>query len=217
MGFQVVTSSATSALFGTVARWRGARALHPRGAVQPATVHRDGLASPTGVVWLDEPGEDRVLVRFSRSAGLPHPLPDVHGLALRITVPDGSVADLLLSSTGRLPGLRHVLRPAVSPMGGYTCIVPFHTPTGALMIGAFPEGDGFSLQVAPALGCWRRFGRLELDIAPMAGRDREDLDLDPALHPLPGLRMPSWLVALRGPAYRASRDARSHDTTRESR
>src|SRR3954451_10255298 len=63
--------------------------LHPVGAVSRGTLHRYGLTPSVGVKWLDEPGQDKVLVRFSRALGLPGPLPDVLGLAVRIPQPAG--------------------------------------------------------------------------------------------------------------------------------
>ena len=73
---------------GIVAARPAAKPLHPRGAVVRGDLRRSGAttsARPTrsGVPWLDEPGNDEVLVRQSRSVGLPEGLPDVHGLALR--------------------------------------------------------------------------------------------------------------------------------------
>jgi hypothetical protein len=55
---------------------------------------------------------------------------------------------------------------------------------------------------------WRRFARLAVTAPGEVPDHREELDLDPVLHPVPGLRMPGWLADLRGPAYAASRRAR---------
>lgn len=169
-----------------VARWRGARALHPVGTVAEGTVVREGLEPGVGVPWLDEPGEDVALVRFSRATGVPAPLPDVLGLAIRVTGPAGRPQDLLLSSAGRRPVLRHLLQPRRGIHGGgYTSVLPFLSPSGPVMIGAFPSGTGFDLEVAgPARG-WRRFGRLLLDPEPL-GTDRDLLAGDLPL----GARLP---------------------------
>jgi hypothetical protein len=56
-----------------------------------------------GVPWLDDPGTDVGIVRFSRAAGLPAPVPDVLGLALRLGAA-GRQHDLLLATTGMRPG-----------------------------------------------------------------------------------------------------------------
>lgn len=189
-------------VFSTVARLRGARALHPRGAVVPGRLHRHGLAGPgTGVPWIDAPGDDRVRVRLSRGAGLPPPLPDFLGLAIRLE----NGGDLLLTTTA----LRHVLVPRSDPRTAtYTSVVPFHTAAGRIMVGAFPAPSGFSLRVAPPRGCWREFGLLVLDGAPEHARDDENLDADAVLHPIEGLVMPAWLAKPRAEAYDASRQGR---------
>jgi len=202
------TTAAVAVGFGLAARLRRAAALHPLGVATPARVHRHGLRQRTGVAWLDEPGVDEALVRFSRAVGLPPPLPDVHGLGIRVLGADGP-ADLLLSTAlwGRL--VRHVLRPAWSPRSAsYTCVVPFDTPSGSLMVGARPEGEAFALEVAGRGEPWRRFARLVVAAPEQVPTRHEELDLDPVLHPVPDLRMPAWLADLRGPAYAASRQAR---------
>ena len=76
--------------------------LHPDGAVLPGTLHRVGAPTTWGSRWLDATGEHEATVRLSRSAGLPPPLPDILGLAIRVRI-DGRDADLLLSTTGRGP------------------------------------------------------------------------------------------------------------------
>ena len=202
-------TAAVAAGFGAAARLRRAAALHPLGTATPATVHRHGLPRPTGVPWLDEPGVDQALVRFSRAGGLPPPLPDVLGLGIRVLGADGP-ADLLLSTAPRGRLARHVPRPARGPRSAsYTCLVPFEAPSGAAMVGARPEGAAFALEVAGRGQPWRRFARLVVAATPdQVPAHHEDLDLDPVLHPVPGLRMPAWLADLRGPAYAASRRAR---------
>jgi hypothetical protein len=211
-----VTTAAVAAGFGLAARLRGAAALHPLGLATPATVHRHGLTRATGVPWLDEPGVDEALVRFSRAVGLPPPLPDVHGLGIRILGADGP-ADLLLSTAMRGRLARHVLRPAREPRSAaYTCIVPFGTPSGPLMVGARPEGEAFSLEVAGRGEPWRRFARLVVAAPEQVPEHPDELDLDPVLNPVPGLRMPGWLADLRRPAYAASRQARGRGTGRRA-
>jgi hypothetical protein len=177
--------------------------------VLAGTLHRHGLKEPASVPWLDEPGEDAVLVRFSRGAGLPPPLPDLLGLAIRLTAPTGAACDLLLTSAGRAPGARHLLRPAIDPQrASYTSLVPFNTPAGDLLVGAFPEAAGFSLAVAGYRDSWRRFADLALPEPGSENAEQPDVDFDPVLHPVPGLAQPGWLARLRAPAYGASRRAR---------
>ncbi|MFG1922396.1 hypothetical protein [Cryptosporangium sp. NPDC048952] len=199
-----------SGAFRLVARLRARPALHPRGTVVPGVVHRDGLSNPIGVPWIDTAGRDDAVVRLSRAAGLPRPFPDVLGLAVRID-PDGNPADLLLSTAGRAPIGRHVLRPRYSARAAtYTSIVAFRAPAGPVLLAAFPAAarggrPAFHLAVATPTGPWRRFARLEL-----AGTGRGDADLgfDPVRRALPGLAMPQPLAGLRAASYRASREGR---------
>jgi len=203
----LVDAAATG--FTAVARLRHAKALHPVGTVLVGTLVRTGLSPGVGVDWLDRPGEEQVLLRFSRATGVPGPLPDVLGLAIRSAGPDGRPQDLLLSTTGRCPLLRHLLVPRRRPdQGGYTSVVPFRTATGPLMVGVFPvAGGAFSLQVAGIAGCWREFGLLVPDDDPQAAPD-EDVSFDPVRNPVPGLDLPRPLALLRAAAYAASRSGR---------
>ncbi len=205
-----------------VARLRGAKPLHPRGVVVTGRLRRHGATS--GVEWVDGKGDDVVLARLSRGGGLPAWLPDVHGLALR--VPDGNgPADLLLSTTGTLPGLRHVLAPHVDVAAGtYTSLWPYRGPRGPVMLGARalavgrqrlpaePEALGGALAVEPLHlrlawatlgGPWQPFASLEL-------RGPAQDDVDPPVHfdpldPPTGLATYPWAAALRAPAYARAR------------
>src|SRR5918998_1552029 len=68
---------------GALARRSGGKPMHPRGTVFDAVLHRhDGPA--WGVPWLSATATDDVVARISRGAGLPAPLPDVLGLAIRL-------------------------------------------------------------------------------------------------------------------------------------
>src|SRR5689334_10281760 len=93
--------AALSAAFAGGSRLRAAeKPLHPRGRVVDARLTRAGVTHPLGVPWLDEPGTDDVVVRFSRGLGLPRGWPDVLGMAVRVPTAAG-FADLLYSTTGR--------------------------------------------------------------------------------------------------------------------
>ncbi len=62
--------AALGALFGTLGRVRPAsRPLHPRGQVLHGVLHREGATPAIGVPWLDETGEDPVLVRTLAERG----------------------------------------------------------------------------------------------------------------------------------------------------
>jgi hypothetical protein len=80
-----------------VARWRHARALHPRGTSSTGTWVVDDPESALGRFGT---GGRAAVVRLSRGLGLPAPLPDVHGVAVRLEADTGRV-DLLFSGTRR--------------------------------------------------------------------------------------------------------------------
>ncbi|WP_432565252.1 hypothetical protein [Kineococcus sp. SYSU DK003] len=191
-----------SSLFRSVAAARGGKALHPRGQVRAGTLVRHGLHPATGVTWIDEPGRDRVVVRFSRGAGLPAPWPDVLGLAVRVDSPDGDPWDLLLSTTlgKRLPWPRRDVRSGV-----HSSIAAFRTPGGdRVLVGARYVRGRFLLAVAAPRGPWRPFA--ELHLAP--GAHDEPLTFEPVQHAVPGLEVsPRWR-RLREPAYAGSREGR---------
>lgn len=193
-------------VFGTIARLRHGKPLHPRGTVYDAVLRRTGSPERWGVEWLDAPGEDHGLVRLSRSAGLPRPLPDVLGLAFTFTGPAGDRHDLLLATTGLRPGARFALLPRRNPFAvPYGSLFPYRTPRGLVLLAAVPSaGAGFRLCTAAPVGGWREFATLEL-----AGRTGPEPDqpvrFDPVLHLLPGLSWPSALARIREPAYAAAR------------
>src|SRR3954470_19691972 len=131
-------------MFTAVGRLRPAdKPLHPRGVVLRATVHRYGNDERFGVPWLDEPGTDPALVRFSRGGGLPEALPDVLGIALRVD-PDSHPGDLLFATTGRGPVGRFLLRPrraGTLAAATYSTLQPYRTPTGPVVLAATPTLD----------------------------------------------------------------------------
>jgi len=85
--------------FAAVGRARGGRPLHPQGNVLDGTLTRTGQGPPSGISWVDAPGDDPVLARLSRSAGFPRALPDVLGLACAAGL-TGQPVDLLMATTG---------------------------------------------------------------------------------------------------------------------
>ncbi|GAB2672310.1 hypothetical protein [Thalassiella azotivora] len=203
--------SVLGGVFGAAARVRPAtKPLHPRGHVAAGVLERRGLHPPVGVPWLDEPGTDAVLVRRSKSAGLPGHLPDVHGLTVRVRAGGTRHGDLLLATTGTRPVTRHLLVPTTSDRRPMTTLMPYRTPSGPVVLAAFPHGDdaGYDLAVATLTGPWRTFASLAVDDTPDADAgDGPDVDLrfDPVVHPLPGLGTYAWVSRLREPAYAAAR------------
>src|SRR4051794_511668 len=155
--------------------------MHPRGAVFRGVLQRGTGPAPIGVPWLDEPVRSEVLVRISRGFGLPAPLPDLLGLAVRI--PDGPV-DLLLSTTPTGPLVRLLPLPRRNAGTAYTSIMGYRSDAGTLRLAALGQARGvpsdpeplagavardglaFVLAPAPGQGAWDAFGRLEVTPPP---------------------------------------------------
>ncbi|WP_345770508.1 phosphodiesterase [Blastococcus saxobsidens] len=207
---------------GAVARWRHGRAVHPRGAVFDAVLERYGATPPVEVPWLDAEHSEPVVVRLSRGAGLPAPLPDVLGLAIRLGAEEAPV-DLLLSSAGRGPWSRRVPIPRIGEAVSYGSIMAYSTTAGPVRITARAETSGLSSDPAPVAAAadagalvftlaaavagegWRPFARLR------STGSRGPLDpavrFDAVRNPPPGLVPDGPLARFRAPAYAAARVA----------
>lgn len=162
-----------TAAFRAASRLRGERAVHPRGRTLTGRLTVTGGVR-TGAGLLDAPGSYDVIVRFSRAAGLPEPLPDVLGLAVRIRDAHGPGADqdLLLDTTRPEPVLRRLPWPARDVLGWtYGSLLPYDVAGTALLLGArplpgqvstglraLPEQVGLELLVATPHGPWRSWG-----------------------------------------------------------
>ncbi|HLV73668.1 MAG TPA: DUF1990 family protein [Vulgatibacteraceae bacterium] len=152
-----VTRAVTAAFartFALAARLRGGRPLHPRGLVVDAVLDLHGTSRYWGVPLLDSAAELRGTARLSRAAGLPAPLPDVLGLALRWLQPetaeeaaggpgggaaaeDGAIAELLLATTGTSLLGRRLLYPMTrwSP-AFYGSLLPYRAGDQRVLLGA---------------------------------------------------------------------------------
>lgn len=198
--------------FGAVTSLRSAdKPLHPVGSVVTGTLRRVGGSRRSGVAWLDEPGEDEVLVRLSRSVGLPAPSPDIFGLAVRVPGADAGddYGDLLFSGSGTGPLSRFVFLPgrsiATSPQG---TVLPYRTPAGPVVLLATPrDASTFDLSWAVGRGAWTRFATLELGTGAPAAPDTS-ISFDPVRNTVPGLEIYPWVRRLREPSYRSARRAR---------
>lgn len=209
--------AALGAVFGAAARIRPtAKPLHPRGFQVSGTLIRRGCAWSCGVRWLEEPGSDPVLVRFSRAMGLPAPLPDVLGLTVRIYATTGD-ADLLLATTGRGRYGRMILVPQRDLATGYGSLMAYRTPSGPAWVFAdcepaadsaeAPHPRAVRLSVTDRAGSRSEFGTIEL--ASLAAASDPTISFDPVLNPLPGLELYPWERRLREGAYAAARSART--------
>jgi hypothetical protein len=204
-------SSMLGRVLGTVFRVAGevrpaAKPLHPKGDLRRGTLRRYGVERPIGVPFLDTEATDEVLVRLSRAAGLPRPLPDVHGLALRVPNPDGTHGDLLFATTGLGWLTRFILIPTRSETGRpMTTLLPYDTAVGPVLLGVRPTGeDRFEVCFAVGEGPWRTFGELELS----GQADDEEISFDAVRNTLPGLAQYAAVRRLREPAYEAARSSR---------
>ena len=175
------------ALAGLAAARRG-KAVHPHGAVYEAelVVGAGRPAHGLGETELfGRPGSRRALVRFSRSLGLPRPLPDLLGMSVR--VPDvygpGRHQDFMLVTTVDAPVLHHVFVPAGDvQQRPYTSSLPYRAGDRTLIVGALPRpdsprvGDGDELERLAAAAAT---GELVFDLAVAAvwGRFRPVAEL----------------------------------------
>lgn len=180
-------SSLTEQLFSRLARMRHDRALHPRGSVSRATWTVEDPTSALGAAL--GTGTWPAVVRLSRGLGVPAPLPDVHGVAVRLDH-DGERVDLLFSGTSR----------------AMSTLLPYRSARGLVLLGVRRDGDrGFVLRERALPGPGRTVGRL--DIAGPTGDDGSAYD--PYLHQHPALRPVRFLSRLREAAYDGSRRGRS--------
>lgn len=179
----------------------GRKALHPRGAVAAGLLRIAGVEPPTGVRLLDSPGEHPCLVRLSRAAGWPHPVPDVLGIAVRVSPDYAPPADILFATTGLGVLGRHTLLPRwAHGTSAFTTLLPYAGPDGPLELALVPRFDGcWDLAVASPAGEWRRCGALS--IGPPGPEDAE-LRFDPVGRVPEGLRQYEVVRRLRAPSYR---------------
>ncbi|MDQ1075655.1 MULTISPECIES: hypothetical protein [Microbacterium] len=97
---------------------RPPRPIHSRGVVLRGEMRWIPDAESAGVTFIDDapPGPVPVIARVSRSLGLPAPLPDIIGLAVRVDLAEwdrGTAGTLRGEAPGRQPG-------AASPMNDKT-------------------------------------------------------------------------------------------------
>jgi len=203
----------------TVAAARpAAKPLHPGGSVVTGVLQRLGGLG-TGAAWLDEAGEDEVLVRQSRAVGLPAVAPDIFGVAVRVPLAEGRHGDLLFASTGLGRIGRFALTASRSPYRRpLTTLLPYRTPAGPVVLAAvYLDERTLELSCAILTGAWRTLGRLRLDPGSPRTAPDEPISFDPLLNTLPGLENYGWVRRLREPSYLSARRSRSTTRKREGR
>jgi hypothetical protein len=201
--------------FAALRMVRGPRPIHPNGSVYVGQVD---WVSPgarnSGIAWIDTPppsGEQRVIVRVSRSVGLPAALPDVIGLAFTFTTERGAADVELASSWFGRPG-RFLLRPTRSSTGAFGSLMPYRGDFGAVLLGArvvhrADESWRIDLLHATPTSSWSRFAVVSL--GPESRPDSADLRFDPIVNPLPGADTYDWTRRLRQRSYRVARRSRA--------
>lgn len=159
----------SAATFAALSRARGARFFHPVGHVFPGRIDWDAAASD----WLPAPllrarPEAEVVVRFSRGLGLPEPLPDFLGIAVKIRDAYGPAhdQDWLLVSSGRDPLTRHSLIPSPGFSSlPYSTVLPYRWKDQLVTFAAFAESDNASARTLRDLVRAAREGRLAFRLA----------------------------------------------------
>jgi hypothetical protein len=132
------------ALAGLAALRRG-KAVHPHGAVHEAELVVPGHDNDLGSTELFGSAARRpALVRFSRSLGLPRPLPDLLGMSVR--VPDaygtGRHQDFLMVTSVDAPVLHHIFVPASDVQQRlYSSSLPYRAGARTFLVGALPRAD----------------------------------------------------------------------------
>lgn len=214
--------TALGAVSNAAAHLRRGRPLHPAGLLFDAELRLHGTGRAWGSPFLDERTTLRGTARLSRSAGLPPPLPDILGVALRWEQADLQ-PELLLATTGHTVLGRRLLRPATRwAPGMYGSLFPYEAGGRRVLLGALPQADRplparfdvlareverapflLDLLVATPSGPWQIFGQVRL--RPPARPDAAaPTRFNPLRHPVPGLRPAGWLQRVRGFAYDAA-------------
>lgn len=219
-----VAGYAAGVPFALVAALRGGKAVHPHGAVHEATISiPGGDPAPPAAALLRRPGEHRGLVRFSRSLGLPRPLPDLLGMSIRMPEVHGPGRhqDFMLVTSADLPIVHHAFLPAADVwQRPYTSSLPYRAGQDVFIVGALPDPHGprpdgedeldrlgkaaatgelrFRLAVAAPMGRFRSVG--EIHIGARLPDELDAIQMNP-FNSGGGLQPAGFLNRLRDYAY----------------
>ncbi|MDP9376078.1 MAG: hypothetical protein M3P40_00605 [Actinomycetota bacterium] len=214
----------TGLVLGAVAGVRRGKAVHPKGVVHRARLVVPGSShAPQGAELLAKPAAHGAIVRFSRSVGLPRPLPDLLGISIRVLDCYGlnQHQDLLVVTSANLPVIHHVFLPAGDvQQRPYSSSLPFRAGDDLFLVGMLPSktsprpqgGDEldrlgraaatgqlhFNVAVAPVFGRFRAVATLEVGERLPQGLDA--LRFDP-FKTGGGLENAGWINGLRRRAY----------------
>lgn len=219
-----VGGRALRGLFAVVLQMRRPRPIHVRGRNLEGELTWLGNPVKAGIAWIDaHEGPLPVVARLSRSVGLPAPLPDVIGLALRFDT-GGRPADLELASTGfGVPGRFVLLAHRAPSSARLGTLLPYRSSLGPLLICArtiepesLPSGGSeldealtvrpwrLRLYFAHGAGKWHPFAELSLRLTvPVPADERR---FDAVRNPLPGAETYEWTRLLREPSYHLAQE-----------
>ncbi len=136
---------AVGAVLAGMAAVRRGKAVHPHGIVFAAELVVGRV--PPGLERAElfaTPGRRPALVRFSRSVGVPRPLPDLLGMAIRVPDAYGSARhqDFLMVTSVDAPVAHHVFLPARdAQQRPYSSSLPYRVGHRRLLVGALPRDD----------------------------------------------------------------------------
>jgi hypothetical protein len=150
LGAAAAAAPVVAAGFYALAVLRRRRSLHPAGVgFQGQLLISNDAPDRPGVALLRPGATYRALLRFSRGAGLPEPLPDALGVAIKL--PDahgpGADQDLLLTRSTSRPLLRRLLFPARSFVrGAFSTALPYDLDGQrvVVLLAPAPTGNGRS-------------------------------------------------------------------------
>jgi hypothetical protein len=198
----------TTPIWSKLSSLRGARIFHPDGDAFAATLSVPG-GIRTGAPLFDNRGEYRAIARLSRGVGLPEPLPDTIGLAVRICDAHGPGRhqDFLMNTSVDAPVLHHLILPGIAPQQSYSSVLAYRIGERLRLVGALPRGAGaFDLALAPLAGRFAGIGRLSLG-EKLSDSGSEALRFNP-WHCGGGIRPVGPFQKWRRAAYRGSQEGR---------
>ena len=221
---------ALGAVLAAAAAARRGKAVHPAGAVHRAELIVPGIpGAPPGSTLLSTPARHTAIVRFSRSVGMPRPLPDLLGMSIRVLdcYGPGNDQDLLLVSSADHPLGHFIFLPARDVwQRPYTSSLPYRAGSDSFLLGALadpasPRPDGadeldrldkaaatgelrFRIAVAAPTGRFRPVATLW--VGPRLAPDADALRFNPWITG-GGLEPGGWLNRTRRAAYPMSQAA----------
>ena len=232
--------SATEVDEHALAALRRKRSLHPTGIGYQGWLQVPKESPPRSGVPLFQAGAmHQAILRFSRGAGLPEPLPDALGVAIKLPNAHrpGVDQDLLLTSSTDRPLLRRLLFPARSFLrGAFSTALPYDLGSERVVLLLVPElanagrsaggvghraGGGALAELRAAsadglrfeLRTARSFGRSQplanVTVGPPLPADQTEALRFNPWTTGPGIHPSGWLNLLRDAAYKASQRGRS--------